>query len=107
MASYSALSPPSARLMMRWMLSLGTLLALALVMSAASLELDAGLAPPSLTATAISRPILVETLARAPAVFVFLRLVLCHLLCPEVRLVALICWYSFRLLGKWPQVPVK
>src|SRR5699024_3278216 len=107
MASYSALSPPSARLMMRWMLSFGTLLALALVMSAASLELDAGFAPPSLTATAISRPILVKTLARAPSVFSFLRLILFHLLCPDMRLVPLIFLYSFRLLGKSRQVPVK
>ena len=67
--------------MIRWMLSLGTLLALALAISAASLELEAGLPPPSLTATAISRPILVKTLARAPSVFSFLRLMLFHLLC--------------------------
>src|SRR5699024_4192243 len=84
MASYSVLSPPSARLMMRWMLSLGTLLALALEIRAASLLLEAGSAPPSRTATLISRPILVNTLARAPSVFSFLRLMLFHLLCPDI-----------------------
>ena len=33
---------------------------------------------------AISRPILVKTLARAPSVFSFLRLILFHLLCPDM-----------------------
>lgn len=83
--SYSVLSPPSARLMMRWILSLGTLLALALEMSAASLLLELGSPPPSRTATLISRPILVNTLARAPSVFSFLRLMLFHLLCPDME----------------------
>src|SRR5699024_12766790 len=36
------------------------------------------------TATLISRPILVKTLARAPSVFSFLRLMLFHLLCPDI-----------------------
>src|SRR5699024_1380205 len=85
MASYSVLSPPSARLMMRWMLSLGTLLALALEIRAASLLLEAGSLPPSRTATLISRPILVKILARAPSVFSFLRLMLFHLLCPDME----------------------
>src|SRR5699024_4520361 len=85
MASYSVLSPPSARLMMGWMLSLGTLLAVAWLISAGSLVLRAGLPPPSLTATEISRPILVKTLARAPSVFSFLRLMLFHLLCPDIK----------------------
>src|SRR5699024_7502365 len=84
MASYSVLSPPSAFLMMRWMLSLGTFIRLALLIRSASLPLEAGSGPPLRTATLISRPILVKTLARAPSVFSFLRLMLFHLLCPDI-----------------------
>ena len=49
----------------------GHAVGLALAIRAASLELEAGLPPPSLTATAISRPILVKTLARARRSFPF------------------------------------
>ena len=56
----------------------------ALEIRSASLLLEAGLGPPVRTATLISRPILVKTFALAPSVFSFLRLMLFHLLCPDM-----------------------
>jgi len=71
-------------LMTRSMLSDGTLEAFALAMTSRSFPLLAGSGPPSLTATAISRPILVKTLARWLSVFSFFLLILFHLECPDI-----------------------
>ena len=98
MFSYlSASLSPAAFLMMRSMLSFGTLLAFALAMQSFSFELEAGSGPPpSFTATASSRPILVKIFAFAPSVFSFLRLILFHLECPDISNPPKnkICWES-------------
>lgn len=69
----------AAFLMQRSMLSLGILQDLALAMASRSLPLLAGSAPPSLTATEISRATLVKTLAFCASEAPFFLFILFHL----------------------------
>src|SRR5699024_6266346 len=85
--------------MERWMFSLGMFAALALATTSFNLLLVFGSGPPSRTAMAISRPILVNILPRCASVFSFLCLMVDHLLCPDMddpsndRLIRLIIPY--------------
>ena len=76
---------PEAFLMMRSILSMGTLLARALAMRSLSRELTLGSGPPCLTQSDISLPILVKTLARCASVFSFLCMIFFHLECPDIQ----------------------
>ncbi len=86
--SYLVSSPsPAAFLIIRSILSFGTLAAFALAIQSFNLELELGSGPPpSLTATESSRPIFVKTLALAPSVFSFFLLILFHFEWPDINL---------------------
>jgi len=66
------------------MLSFGTLFCFAFAIKSRSLLFAAGSAPPSLTQTMISLPILVKTLARWASVFPFLCIMFFHFECPDI-----------------------
>ena len=87
--------------MQRSIFSLGILAALALAMQSRSLPLVSGSAPPSFTATDISRATLVNTLALAASEAPFLRLILFHLECPDIGKIVLSCdsAYYIRILA--------
>ena len=68
----------------RSIVSLGILLALALAITCASLKLLAGSGPPSLTATAISRPMIVKIFPLAASFFSFLCLMFANFECPDI-----------------------
>ena len=70
--------------MPRSIVSFGMLLALAFAMTVASLKLLAGSGPPSFTATAISRPMIVKILPLAASFFSFLCLIFANFECPDI-----------------------
>jgi hypothetical protein len=66
------------------MVSFGMLLDFALAITWANLELLAGSAPPSFTATAISLPKMVKILPLAASFFSFLCLIFANFECPDM-----------------------
>ena len=85
LSNFSPSVSPAAFLIMRSILSFGTLQAFAFAMQSFNFELELGSdPPPSFTATANSLPILVKIFALAPSVFSFFLLILFHLECPAI-----------------------
>ena len=77
--------------MVRLMLSLGMLAALALAMTVARRELLLGSPlPPSFTATIISRAIFVNAWERLASAAPLVFWILCHLECPDMSFILLI-----------------
>ena len=66
------------------MLSFGMFAALAFATASFNLELPSKFAPPSLTATAISFPILVNIFPLLASILPFLACILCHFECPDI-----------------------
>src|SRR5947209_20629242 len=70
--------------MARWMFSRGMFSARALCTASLRRKLASGSPPPSLAATVISRVSLVKSWPRLASAAPFLRLIVAHLLCPDI-----------------------
>ena len=86
MASYVTPSPaPAAFLILLSIVSLGMLLAFAFAITSLNFPLLLGSGPPALTATAISRPIIVKIFPFAASFFSFLCLIFANFECPDIK----------------------